>query len=66
VERVPGTAPTLESRAILLNSETGEPVGDYVFDPRTTGTVLCFNREKGYSLFAMDGIRAAMEIVPLQ
>jgi hypothetical protein len=66
VIRVADHAPEVRPRAILLNSETGEQIGDYVFAPETTGNVACFRRDKGYTLYAMDGIRAALEIVPLQ
>jgi hypothetical protein len=56
----------VEVRAILLNAQTGEQQGSYVFDPSTTGSVLCFNAQEGYSLMAMDGKMAAKDVVPIR
>ena len=53
-------------RAILLNAQTGAEQGDYVFGPATTGSVLCFNAQRGYSLMAVDDRGAAMDIVPVR
>lgn len=53
-------------RAILLNAQTGAQLGDYAFDPATTGNVLCFNAQKGYTLMAVDDSGAAMDIVPVR
>lgn len=61
-----GEATEVESRALLLNAQTGEQQGDFVFDPATTGAVTCFNAQDGYSLTAMDGNMAAKDIVPIR
>ncbi len=53
-------------RALLLNAQTGEPQGDYIFDSTTTGSVDCFNLRDGYSLSAVDGKMSAMDSVPIR
>jgi hypothetical protein len=53
-------------RAIVLNAQTGAQQGDYAFDPATTGSVLCFNAQKGYSLMAVENRMAHMDIVPVR
>jgi hypothetical protein len=62
----PNQAADVEVRAVLLNAQTGEQRATYVFSPTTTGTVLCFNLEDGYSLMAIDGKLAAKDIVPIR
>jgi hypothetical protein len=61
----PGEATEVDTRALLLNAQTGELRGDFVFDPTTTGTVTCFNAQDGYSLGAIDDRLEAKDIVPI-
>jgi hypothetical protein len=61
----PGQVTEVDTHALLLNAQTGQQ-GDFVFDPSTTGTVLCFNAQDGYSLMAVDGKMAAKDIVPIR
>jgi hypothetical protein len=62
----PNQPADVEVRAILLNAQTGEQQGNFVFDPATTGSVLCFNVQDGYSLMAVDGKMAAKDVVPMR
>ena len=57
---------SVQVRAILLNSQTGEQRGDFVFDSSSTGSVLCFNAQDGYSTMALSGGMAAKDIVPFR
>jgi hypothetical protein len=53
-------------RTLLLNAITGESQGTFVFNPATTGNILCFTAQDGYSLMAVDGKLAAKDIVPIR
>jgi len=53
-------------RALILNAQTGEPRGRFAFDPNTTGSVLCFDAQEGYSLMAVDGKMAAKDVVAIR
>lgn len=67
VNRISPSQPAdVEVRALLLNAQTGEPQGNFVFDPTSTSSVICFNIQDGYSLMAMDGKMAAKDIVPIR
>jgi hypothetical protein len=67
IQRVKATQPALvEVRAILLNAQTGEQQGDFVFDPGSTENIICFNRQEGYSLMAIDDKMAAKDIFPIR
>jgi hypothetical protein len=65
-----GTAPTkndlqpLAIRMLLLDAQTGDLRGDYVFDPTLTNTLLCFTRKEGYSVYVVRDGKAAKQIVP--
>jgi len=62
----PNQAADVEVRALVLDAQTGDQRGDFVFDPATTGSVICFSAQEGYSLLAMDGNMAAKDIVPIR
>lgn len=62
----PGLATEIEERALLLDAQTGQKRGDYIFDPATSGSVLCFNARDGYTLMAREGRMAAFDIVPIR
>lgn len=53
-------------RAILLNAQTGDKQGDFVFAPNLSNTVLCFNLQNGYTLAAESEGMAAMDVVPIR
>jgi hypothetical protein len=62
----PRQSAAVEVRTILLNSQTGEEEGSYVFDSSSTGSILCFDSHDGYTTMAVDGELAAKDIVPLR
>jgi hypothetical protein len=62
----PNQPADVDVRAVLLNAQTGDQQGSFVFSPATTGSVVCFNVEEGYSLMAVDGRFAAKDIVPVR
>jgi hypothetical protein len=62
----PGEATEVDTRALLLNAQTGELRNDFVFDPETTANVICFSAQDGYSLAAIDGKLEAKDVVPIR
>lgn len=66
VKHLPKHAVEISVRLLLLDAQTGEPRGDYVFDKNLTNTILCFSRKDGYSVFDVSGDKAARQIVPLR
>lgn len=56
----------ITSRMLLLDGLTGELRDDFVFGPENSSrTVMCFRRDEGYSLFALDGKIMARDVVPI-
>ena len=43
----------LSSRLLLLDMQTGETRGTYVFDPGAPSSVLCFSRQDGFSVYGV-------------
>jgi hypothetical protein len=55
----------LDTRTLLLDSQTGNELGDYVFDPEA-GSMVCFDSSVGYTMFGFDEQQFAKVIVPLK
>ena len=65
--REPKKAPTVSLRFLVLDSQTGEQRGDYVFDPEQYfNAILCFTRSDGYTVYAIKGGQAAKQTLPLR
>ncbi len=59
-----GHASKVEASALLINVQTGEQIGAYSFDSRTTGNVVCYRSRDGYYLMAINEGMAAIDVVP--
>jgi hypothetical protein len=66
VRERPGLASSLDTTTLVLDAQSGEQLGSYAFDPKLTGTTLCFNRTEGYSMLARDPSKEAIEQVPMR
>jgi hypothetical protein len=67
ITREPKKAPTVSLRFLVLDSQTGEQRGDYVFDPEQYfNAILCFTRSDGYTVYAIKGGQAAKQTLPLR
>jgi hypothetical protein len=52
-------------KELILDAVTGEERGFYAFDDALTGNVLCFDRKKGYSMYAIQDNQAAVDVIPV-
>jgi len=56
----------VRARVLVINAQTGETRGDFVFAPETSESMLCFDARNGFALMAVDGVMAAKDLVPLR
>lgn len=63
---VEGHIGQVRARTTILYAQSGEIRGSYLFGPNLTNTVLCFNAQVGYTMMAVDGNMAAIDLVPIR
>ncbi len=61
-----GKVGLIHPRFLVLDAQTGEQRGDYVLDSTLSNSLLCFTRQDGYILGALQGALMAKQMVPLR
>ena len=56
----------VSSRRLLIDAQTGESRGWYVFSPRTPSSILCFSRQDGFSVYGVEKGQAVRRWYTLQ